>query len=326
MALPEHKKAAKYLQAKIKIVPQVGIICGSGLSGLYKHMTNTQVINYSDIPGFPQVHVAGHVGEIVFGDLAGVPTMCMRGRFHFYEGHGMQKVVLGVKVMRCLGCKVAIVTNAAGGLNRSFNIGDVMCVTDHFALPLMSGQHPLIGPHDAELGARFTPISNAYTAEMQEIVAAAASNLKMDFFRPKGCYALVSGPTYEAPSECKFLLNMGCDAVGMSTIPEIVVAHHCGLKVIGLSLITNKVIMPGEESGATHANHKEVLETADRRAGDVQGLVREVCALLKDKLPGMPDLEKIPLEAAKAKKKAAKKPAKKPAKKTTKKVVKKKKA
>merc|ERR1719162_2260660 len=148
--------------------------------------------------------------------------------------------------MRCLGVKVIIVTNAAGGLNSSFNIGDVMCITDHFALPLMTGQHPLMGPNDDSLGPRFMPVSNAYSKEMQDTVVRAGKTLNYDFIRDHGCYGLVSGPSYEAPTEAKFLRTIGVDAVGMSTIPEIVTAHHCGMKVIGLSLITNKVIMPGD--------------------------------------------------------------------------------
>jgi len=309
----EYKKAAKYLADRVKISPQVGIVCGSGLSGLSKSMTDTQVFKYDQIPGFPQLHVAGHVGELVFGLLGGVPTVCMRGRFHFYEGHPMQKVVLGVKVMRCLGVKVVVVTNAAGGLNPSFNIGDVMCIMDHFAFPLLCGNHPLFGPNDDALGPRFMPVSNAYTKPMQEIVVKSAEALGFDFLRASGCYGLVSGPTYEAPTEAKWLRSIGVDSVGMSTIPEIVTAHHSGMKSIGLSLITNKVVMPGEEAPA--ANHAEVLEVAEMRAEQMQTLVKEIVTRLKTELEQMPDLPKIDLSAAKkgkAKKpsKATKKPAK----------------
>merc|ERR1719199_1975966 len=163
-----YKRAARYLIDRVKSSPQVGVVCGSGLSGLSKAMTDTQVFNYDDIPGFPKLHVKGHVGELVFGLLGGVPTVCMRGRFHFYEGHPMDKVVLGVRTMRCLGVKAVVVTNAAGGLNPNWNIGDVMCIMDHFALPLLAGNHPLLGPNDDALGPRFIATSNAYTKEMQE--------------------------------------------------------------------------------------------------------------------------------------------------------------
>jgi purine-nucleoside phosphorylase len=274
-----YKVAAKYLLDQVKVLPQVGVVCGSGLSGLSKGMTDTQVVTYDEIPGFPKLHVAGHVGELVFGLLAGVPTVCMRGRFHFYEGHPMEKVVLGVRTMRCLGVKVVIVTNAAGGLNPDWNIGDVMCITDHFALPCLAGNHPLMGPNHDDLGPRFLPISNAYTQDMQDIVVKAAETLSFDFVRPRGCYGVVSGPTYEAPTEARWLRSMGVDSVGMSTVPEIIAAHHCGMKVIGLSLITNKVRLPGDTGPA--ANHAEVLEVAAQRADQMQALVKEIVSDLK---------------------------------------------
>jgi purine-nucleoside phosphorylase len=237
--------------------------------------------------------VKGHVGQLVFGLLSGVPTVCMRGRFHFYEGHPMDKVVIGVRTMRCLGVKFIVVTNAAGGLNSDFNIGDVMCITDHFALPLLIGNHPLMGLNDDALGPRFLPVSNAYSPEAQACVVEAAKRLNFDFVRPKGCYALVSGPTYEAPTEAKWLKSIGCDTVGMSTIPEIVAAHHCGMKVVGLSLVTNKVVLPGEVDGATHANHAEVIEVANQRAEQMQALVKEIVVGFQLELDKMPDLPKI---------------------------------
>lgn len=300
-----YKKAARYLTAHIKVAPEVGIVCGSGLSGLSKTMTDTQVFNYDDIPGFPKLHVAGHVGELVFGMLSGVPAVCMRGRFHFYEGHPMNKVVLGVKVMRALGVKAVIVTNAAGGLNPNFNIGDVVNMTDHFAPCLLSGNNPLMGPNDDAVGPRFVPVSNAYS--LQDVVVRAAESLSFDFVRKSGCYAMVSGPNYEAPTEAKFLRTIGCDAVGMSTIPEIVVAHHSGMKAIGLSLVTNKVLLPGEKG--THANHAEVLETANSRAEQMQALVKEIVAQLKGDMEKWEPLPKIDLSPAKATKKAAMKKA-----------------
>lgn len=302
----QYKKAAKYLKERVNILPKVGVVCGSGLSGLSKDMTETQVFTYDEI-GFPQLHVAGHVGELVFGLLSGVPTMCMRGRFHFYEGHPMEKVVVGVRVMRCLGVKVMVVTNAAGGLNPKFTIGDIMCMTDHFAPPLLAGLHPLLGPNHDELGPRFSPQSLAYTKEMQEIVVEAAKTLNFDFVRPEGCYGMVSGPTYEAPTEAKWLRSIGVDSIGMSTIPEITAANHCGMKVIGLSLITNKVVMPGD-TDVVHANHKEVLEVAEKRADDMKALVAEIVNVVKTKIDSMPDLKEIDLSTVKAGK--AKKPAK----------------
>lgn len=289
-----YKRAARYLIDRVKSSPQVGVVCGSGLSGLSKAMTDTQVFNYDDIPGFPKLHVAGHVGELVFGMLGGVPSVCMRGRFHFYEGHPMNKVVLGVKVMRALGVKAVVVTNAAGGLNPKFSIGDVMNITDHFAFPLLVGNNPLLGANDDAVGPRFMPVSNAYS--LQDVVAKAAETLNYDFVRSSGCYAMVSGPNYEAPTEARFLRGIGVDAVGMSTIPEIVTAHHAGMKAIGISLITNKVLLPGETG--THANHAEVLEVAEKRADQMQALVKEVISRLKDDLDKMDPLPKVDLGKA----------------------------
>jgi len=297
-----YKSAARYLQGRLKMVPQVGIVCGSGLSGLSKAMTDTQVFNYNDIPGFPKLHVAGHVGELVFGLLAGVPAVCMRGRFHFYEGHSMKKVVLGVKVMRCLGVKAVIVTNAAGGLNPDFKIGDIMNMSDHFALPLLTGNNPLMGANDDAVGPRFIPVSNAYS--LQDVVVRAAEALSFDFLRKSGCYAMVSGPNYEAPTEARFLRSIGVDAVGMSTVPEVVTAHHSGMKVVGLSLVTNKVLLPGEVG--THANHAEVLEAAESRAVQMQALVKEIVSQMKDDLEKMEPLPKVDLSAARKAKKQTK--------------------
>jgi len=289
-----YKCAAAYLAKHAVLKPKVGIICGSGLSGLSKAMTETQVFKYEDIPGFPQTHVPGHVGELVFGLLGGVPTVCMRGRFHFYEAHPMSKVVMPVRAMRCLGVKVLIVTNAAGGINPNFNVGDVMCMTDHISVPCLAGFHPLAGPNDAALGPRFTPTSNAYSKEIQDLVTKSAAKLGFNFLQPGGCYAMVSGPTYESTTEAKWLRALGVDSVGMSTVPEIIAAHHCGMKVIGLSLITNKVVMPGDKGPA--ASHEEVLEETAKRAEQMQALVRQIVSFVgEDMLPGLPDLPQIDL-------------------------------
>jgi len=293
-----YKHAAAYLSRHATLQPQLGIICGSGLSGLSAKMTDTQVFHYDQIPGFPQTTVAGHAGELVFGRLGGVPTVCMRGRFHFYEGHSISTVVMPVRAMRCLGVKVLIVTNAAGGLNPDWNVGDVMCMTDHFSMPGLSGHNPLMGPNDPALGPRFIPTSNAYSPRMQEIVVKSAEALGFNFIRPRGCYAMVSGPTYESPTEAKFLRLIGVDSVGMSTVPEIQTAHHCGMKIIGLSLLTNKVVMPGDKGPA--ASHEEVLEECGRRAAQMQSLVEQMALEIKVDLETMADLPKIDLSGIKA--------------------------
>jgi len=294
-----YRKAAAHLKNQLDEAgippPVVGIICGSGLSGLSATMTQTTTVPYGSVPGFPDhCGVAGHKGEMVFGLLSNVPTVCFRGRFHSYEGHDMQTVVLKARVMRCLGVKVMFVTNAAGGLNPAFNVGDIVSMSDHYALPMLAGsKNPLVGPNDEEFGPRFPPVSNAYDEGLRKMVDEAAGNLDFrSFFQRSGTYCFVSGPNYESKSECASLRAVGGDCVGMSTAPEVVVAHHSGIKVVGLSLVTNKVVMPGDE-GAPPANHEEVLEVANMRAKQMQSLVKETVRLMSssgtlEKLPQLP--------------------------------------
>ena len=220
-----YRLAASYL---IKILesngipmPKIGIVCGSGLSGLSNSLTSPLTVPYSSVPGFPaHCTVAGHKGELVFGELSGVPCICFRGRFHSYEGHSMHTTALPVRIMRCLGVKITLLTNAAGGLNPEYNVGDVVSIMDHFALPMLSGKNPLLGKNDDALGPRFPPTSNAYNNDIQDIVLDCAKNLGYDdFIRSNGTYCFVSGPQYESKAECRFLRNaVGGDAVGMSTV------------------------------------------------------------------------------------------------------------
>ena len=296
-----YRAAASYLHDRLRVaglpMPQIGIICGSGLSELSNALEGrTMSVNYGSIPGFPnECTVAGHKGEVVFGLLSGVPTICFRGRFHSYEGHDMKTVVLPVYVMRCLSVKILIVTNAAGGLNPQYNVGDVCCVDDHLAIPQLAGKNPLIGPNDDELGPRFPATSNAYYEPLRIAAGQAGEELGFDFVHPEGaCYCFVSGPMYESRAECRFLRSLGGDMVGMSTIPEVVAAHHCDMKVLCLSLITNKVIMEGHEGPV--ASHQEVLEAVEKRSTQVQALVKQIVAVLKRKiLPELPDLITVDL-------------------------------
>jgi purine-nucleoside phosphorylase len=288
-----YKQAAAYLSKHATLKPEVGIICGSGLSGLSNAMTDTQVFKYGDIPGFPEPTVAGHAGELVFGKLEGVPTVCMKGRFHFYEGHPMSLVVMPVRAMRCLGVKILVVTTASGGLRPDWNVGDITCIMDHFALPCLVGNHPLMGPNDDALGPRFMPTSNAYDKHLEGIVLKSAESLGFDFVRGGGCHAFVSGPTYESPTEAKWLRQVGATSVSMSTVPEIITAHHCGMKVIGLALLTNKVLMPGDDCPA--ASHQEVLETTDKRAKQMMALTERLVRDLQEDLKAMEELPKIDL-------------------------------
>ena len=304
--MPSYRKAASSLRAKLEEFgispPTVGIICGSGLSGLSKTLDGPSLtVPYSSIPGFLDCTVSGHTGEIVFGMLEGVPAMCFRGRFHSYEGHDMHTVVLPVRVMRCLGVKLLLVTNAAGGLNPSYNVGDIINVMDYFALPMLAGKNPLIGENDDELGPRFPPTSNIFDNSLQEVVSDSAQNLGFnDFVRKNGTYCFVSGPMYESKAECKFLINIGGDTVGMSTVPEIVAAHHAGMKVLCLSLVTNKVVVNGDEGPA--ASHQEVLDAVNTRATQIQALVKEIVKEMdkREILKSMTPLKPINLEESKS--------------------------
>jgi purine-nucleoside phosphorylase len=299
-----YRKAATYLKETIESYdelpyPTVGIICGSGLSGLSKTLTKSKTIKYSSIPGFPNhTTVAGHKGEIVIGLLnETTPAICFRGRFHSYEGHDMNTVALPVRIMRCIGVKVVIMTNAAGGLNPAYNVGDIVNVMDYFALPMLAGKNPLVGPNDDELGPRFPPVSNAFDVELQKVVLKSAKILKMDeFVRENGTYCFVSGPMYESRAECKFLRSIGGDSVGMSTVPEIVAAHHSGMKVLCLSLITNKVVIDGDEGPP--ASHEEVLDAVNTRSEQIQSLVKEIVNELNTTgiLDTLPELKEINLK------------------------------
>ena len=296
-----YRVAASYIFRRLQeaniALPQIGIICGSGLSELSNTLQEpTLTIKYGEIPGFPsQCTVEGHKGEIVFGILSDVPAMCFRGRFHSYEGHDMKTVVLPVYVMRCLRVPICIVTNAAGGLNPDYSVGDVIAISDHVAIPQLAGKNPLIGPNDDELGPRFPATSNAYDDTLRETAQHAATALGIHFFRPHGTYCFVSGPMYESKAECRLLRMLGGDCVGMSTIPEIVAAHHCNMKTLCLSLITNKVVMAGDE-GAPVATHAEVLEAVAERSIQMQTLVRQIVASIKDEvLPKLPPLRQVSL-------------------------------
>jgi purine-nucleoside phosphorylase len=208
----------------------------------------------------------------------------------------MAMTALPIRVMRCLGVKLVIVTNAAGGLNPKNDVCDVINITDHFALPQLAGENCLIGPNDDELGPRFPPMSNAYDPECRKIVVASAKALKFDFVKPSGTYCFVRGPMYESAAECRFLASIGGDAVGMSTAPEIIAAHHCGMKVICLSLITNAVISDPTDSRPA-ASHAEVLEATVKRSQQIQDLVKHIVSNGgRDYVAGLPDLKEINLE------------------------------
>jgi len=230
---------------------------------------------------------------LVFGLLGSVECVCMRGRFHYYEGNDMAKVVLPVRVMRALGVKLLIVTNAAGGLNPEYNVGDIMVIQDHFGLPCVAGNTPLRGINDDTLGPRFPSVSDAFDEKLQDFVIECAQKLHIEhLIRKDGTYCFVSGPQYESKAESRFLRDaVKGDAVGMSTIPEVIAAKHCGMKILGLSLITNKVVVSKEQK--TPASHAEVLEASQKSGKYVQNIVEELFSnnnLLKY-LESLPNVE-----------------------------------
>ena len=220
--------------------PTIAIVCGSGLSGLSERIQSPVRVAYSDIPFFPQSTVAGHGTELVFGQLGGCSVIAQRGRFHYYEGNSMSRVALPVRVFAALGCKVMIATNAAGGLNPAFRAGDVMVIRDHISLPCLTGAHPLTGPNDERFGPRFPPLTTAYSAKLQGIAEGVARSSGLGEYLRSGVYFHDSGPSYETPHEVAAMRILGGDAVGMSTVPEVIAAAHAGMAVLGLSLITNE--------------------------------------------------------------------------------------
>ena len=263
------KAATAAIQAKTQHQPRVGIILGSGLSGLVDHITAADVVTYADIPGFAPSSIPGHRGELVLGDLNGTIVVAMRGRFHFYEGYDMHQVTLPVRVMKALGCDTLIVTNAAGGLNAAWNVGDLMCINDHVFLPGMAGFHPLRGHNDDELGPRFPAMLGAYDPELGSLAHAAAKRAGATL--RDGVYCMLAGPAFETGAEMNFLRALGVDAVGMSTAPEVVVARHGGMRVLGISLITN-IAHPD----APPANHEEVLEAGENAKPMFSALISDV--------------------------------------------------
>lgn len=265
------ERIARFLSSKTTIKPKLGIICGSGLNGITSQMKDGQIIKYKEIPDFPQSTVAGHDGVLVFGLLNSVPTVAMKGRFHSYEGHAPEKCALPVRVMKLLGVEVLIVTNAAGGLNPDYNAGDIMIIKDHISLPGLSGDSPLKGHNDERWGPRFPALNRAYDVNLIKKFENCANQLNLSEGLRKGVYFMVSGPAYETVAECRLMHLLGADAVGMSTTHEVTVAVHCGLKVLGLSLITNKTVMDWESVDTP--NHTEVLEVAAKRAGDMELLI-----------------------------------------------------
>merc|ERR1711936_1156083 len=235
-------ECSDYITSRTKHRPKIGIICGSGLGGLADLAKDADVFPYSEIPGFPQSTVAGHVGRLLLGELDGVAGVIMQGRFHSYEGYELWKTAMPVRVMKLLGVEQLLVTNAGGGLNAAFNVGDLMVLKDHINLPGFACNHPLRGPNDERFGPRFFPCNDIYNTAYRKIARRVARELNLEGIVRQGVYAMVGGPNYETVAELKMLRELGVDSVGMSTIPETIAAHHCGMKVFACSLITNMCV------------------------------------------------------------------------------------
>ena len=270
------REAADAIAKRSRQKPQVGLILGSGLASLADEMEQPVVIPYGDVPHFAVATVEGHPGELVMGTLAGCPVMMMRGRVHYYEGYPMDQVTFPIRVMKALGVKALIVTNAAGALNPEFRAGDLMLITDHIGLVNMVGLNPLRGPNDPLLGPRFPDMSQAYDPGLRQVALKAAKKLGLHLHQ--GVYIMLSGPSFETPADLRFLRLIGADAVGMSTVPEVTVAHHCGIKVLGISGISNAATM---EPGAAPLSHEEVLAAGAKIAAALAPLVKQVLRTVK---------------------------------------------
>lgn len=261
----------KVVKERISFQPEIALVLGSGLGEYAKTMKVEETIPYSEIEGFPVSTVAGHEGRFLFGYVENVPVVAMQGRVHYYEGYAMSDVALPIRLMGSLGAKTLILTNAAGGVNHEFQPGDLMLITDHIASLAPS---PLIGPNLEKLGARFPDMSQVYDRELGDLVRTAAQNMGISL--RQGVYVQFTGPNYETPAEIRMCRAMGGDAAGMSTACEAIAARHMGMRVCGISCITN---LAAGMSGRP-LDHKEVQETADRVAADFRKLVTEAIRLM----------------------------------------------
>ncbi len=255
--------------------PDLAIILGSGLGALADEVEALAAIPYSDVPGFAQSSVEGHVGRLVLGTLEGTRVAVMQGRLHAYEGFTLQQTTFPVRVLRELGAHTLVVTNAAGGLNPDFHAGDFMLIEDHINMLGWGGQNPLVGPNDPSLGPRFPAMNPAYDPDLLEIAQEAARECNVPVQR--GVYIVLAGPNYETRAELRLLRQWGADAVGMSTVPEVIVARHGGMKVVGISNITNMALADSDEP----VNHAKVLAVAEESRPRFIRLMKALVAKLR---------------------------------------------
>jgi purine-nucleoside phosphorylase len=263
------EKAASYLRDKISAPPRIGLILGSGLGVLADEIEEAVKIPYEQIPEFPVSTVEGHAGQLVYGQLEGATVVAMQGRFHYYEGYRLDQVTFPVRVMKALGVKELIVTNAAGGVNERFQPGDLMIITDHIN---NMGSNPLIGPNDPELGVRFPDMTEAYSKRLRNIAKEVAAKLHIPI--QEGVYVAYTGPSYETPAEIRMIRALGGDAVGMSTVPEVIVARHAQIEVLGISCISNMAAGILDQP----LTHDEVIETTERVKANFLRLIKGIIA------------------------------------------------
>ena len=248
------EQAADAIRARIDIAPEVGMILGTGLGGLADSVEDAVIIPNKQLPQWPLSTVQGHKGRLVIGYLEGVRVLVLQGRTHYYEGYSMGRITLPVRVMKQLGCNKLVVTNAAGAINPDFVPGDLMLINDHLNIIGMTGANPLQGPNLEDFGPRFPDMSQPYDREFLKLAREALQEADLDY--REGVYASLAGPSFESPAELRFLRTIGADAVGMSTVPEVIVARHSGMRVLGVSGISNKANL----DGSTITTHEEVLE------------------------------------------------------------------
>lgn len=264
-------EAAEYLRARLPARPDLALVLGSGLGGLADRIEAPVYIPYGQIPHFPVSTAPGHAGRFVFGRLSGRMVLCMQGRFHYYEGHDMAAIALPVRVLKALGCRALVLTNAAGGVNWDFSVGDFMLITDHINF---MGANPLRGENDDAIGPRFCDMTHVYTPEFQQTARQVAAQQGITL--REGVYLGYMGPSFETPAEIRAFRTLGADAVGMSTVPEAIAASHCGLPVLGVSLITNMAAgMAGKRLSGD-----EVIEIANQRGPVFQDFIRTVVGAL----------------------------------------------
>lgn len=265
--LSKIQETADYIKSKVNSIPDTAIILGTGLGALVNHIEDKQYIPYTEIPNFPVSTVEGHSGNLIFGRLGSKPVMAMQGRFHYYEGYDMKEVTFPVRVMRALGIETLFVSNAAGGMNKEFRVGDIMIITDHINL---FPENPLRGKNENVLGPRFPAMTEAYNKELIALAQQIAEEKGLRVMN--GVYVGTSGPTFETPAEYEFFRIIGGDAVGMSTVPEVIVANHAGMRVFGVSVITDL----GGKDVTDVPTHEEVQKAAEEAQPRMMEIMREL--------------------------------------------------